>query len=221
MDARNVILLLYVYTNSGAHPTCNQYVGVLLLAVRWPHCSVRGAIKNWTEVQHLWAWIDLPGLRHGKLFIDRPCKKRADDLLKLSRHQLKMVTVIYTGYAPVRGHLYTVGMFDGDPVCRFCGMETETVQHIICCCKAFARQHYNVFGRLTVEPKYISTASVRDLCLFIRGTGLLKLCWMRYWGCTISLRLRCISWWALRRRTRWPHHDVDHPVPSSTKNECS
>jgi len=35
----------------------------------------------------------------------RPCKKRADDLLKLSRHQLKMATEIYTGHAPVRGHL--------------------------------------------------------------------------------------------------------------------
>jgi len=51
-----------------------------------PKCLVRGAIKNWTEVQRLRAWIDLPGLRHGKLFIDRPCKKRADNLLKLSRH---------------------------------------------------------------------------------------------------------------------------------------
>jgi len=60
---------------------------------------------------------------------------RDDDLLKLSRHQLKMVTVIYTGHAPVRGHLYTMGLFDGDPFCRFCGMETETVQHIIWCCE--------------------------------------------------------------------------------------
>jgi len=68
-----------------------------------PKCSVRGAIKNRTEVQHLRAWIDLPGLRHGKLFIGGPCKKRADDLLKLSRHQLKMVTAIYTGHAPVTG----------------------------------------------------------------------------------------------------------------------
>ena len=47
------------------------------------------------------------------------------------------------------------------------------MQHIICCCEAMARQHYNVFGRLTVEPKDISTASIRDLCLFIRGAGLL------------------------------------------------
>ena len=167
-------------------------------------------IKNWTEVQHLRAWIDLPGLRHGKLFIDRPCKKRADNLLKLSRHQLRMVTAIYKGHAPVRGHLYTVGMFDGDPVCRFCGMEAETVQHIICCCEALARQRYNVFGRLTVGSKDTSTASVRDLCLFIQGAGLLRLCRMRYWGCIISLRLRCISWRALRRKRdvcNWYRYD--------------
>jgi len=60
-----------------------------------PKCSVREAIQNWTEVQHHRAWIDMTGLRHGKLFIGRPCKKRADDLLKLSRHLLKMVTAIY------------------------------------------------------------------------------------------------------------------------------
>ena len=51
-----------------------------------PRCSAREAIKNWTEYQHHSAWRDLPGHRHGKLFIGRPCKERADDLLKLSRH---------------------------------------------------------------------------------------------------------------------------------------
>ena len=28
-----------------------------------PKCSVRETIKNWTEMQHFRAWIDLPGLR--------------------------------------------------------------------------------------------------------------------------------------------------------------
>jgi len=116
----------------------------------------------------------LAGHRHGKLFIGRPFKKRADDLLKLSRHQIKMVIAILTGHAAVRGHLYTVGLFDGDPTCRFCRKETETVQHIICCCKVLGCQCYNVFGNPFVEPKDISTASVRDLCLFIRSTGLLN-----------------------------------------------
>ena len=116
----------------------------------------------------------MPGHKHGKLFVGRPCKKRADYLLKLSRHQLKMVVVILTGHAAVRGHLYTVGLFDGDPTCRFFRKEIETVQHIICCCEVLARQRYNVFGNPLVETKDASTASVRDLCLFIRGTGLLN-----------------------------------------------
>jgi hypothetical protein len=69
------------------------------------------------------AWRDLPGHRHGKLFIGRPCKKRADDLLRLSGLQLKMVIAILTGHAPVRRHLNIMGLFDGDPTCRFCRMD--------------------------------------------------------------------------------------------------
>jgi hypothetical protein len=72
-----------------------------------------------------------------------------------------MVVAIPTGHAPVRRHLYIMGLFNRDPACRFCRMETETVQHIICCCEALARQRYNVFGKLTAEPKDISTTSVR------------------------------------------------------------
>jgi hypothetical protein len=118
----------------------------------------------------------LPGHRYGKLFIGKPFKKTADDLLKLSRHQLKMIVAIFTGYAPVRRHLYIMGLFEGDNTCRFSRKKPETVQHIICCCEALARQRYNVFGNPFVEPKDRSTASVRDLCLFIRGTGLLNVC---------------------------------------------
>jgi hypothetical protein len=68
-----------------------------------------------------------------------------------------------------------MGLFDGDPTCRFCRKETETVQHIICCCEALASQRYNIFGNLFVEPKEISTVSVRNLCFYVKGTGLLNL----------------------------------------------
>jgi hypothetical protein len=90
--------------------------------------------------------------RHGKLIIGTPCKKRADDLLKLSTHQLKMVVAILIGHAPVRRHLHIMDLFEGDPTCRFCRKETETVQHIICCCKALTHQHYNIFGNPFVKP---------------------------------------------------------------------
>ena len=90
-----------------------------------------GQSRAWTEYQHLTTWKTVPGC-------GRPCKKRADDLLKLGRHQLKMAVAILTGHASVRGHLRIMGLFSGDPSCRFCKMETETVQHITCCCEALA-----------------------------------------------------------------------------------
>jgi hypothetical protein len=46
-----------------------------------PKCLAREAIKSWTTYQHSSTWKIMPGCRHGKLFIGRPCKKRADDLL--------------------------------------------------------------------------------------------------------------------------------------------
>jgi hypothetical protein len=146
------------------------------LALGIPNCLAREALKSWTEYRHFSTWKIVPGCRHGKLFIGRPCKKRADDLLKLGRHQLKMAVAVLTGHAPVRGCLRIMGMFSGDPSHRFCKMETEIVQRITCCCEALAHQRYNVFGKPFVEPKDTSTASLRDLCLFVRDTGILNLC---------------------------------------------
>jgi hypothetical protein len=53
-----------------------------------------------------------------------------------------------------------MGLFDGDPTCRFCGLDAETVQHIICCCEALARHSYDFVGKLFGEQKDISTASL-------------------------------------------------------------
>jgi ribonuclease HI len=145
------------------------------LALGIPRCSVREAFRAWTMKQHLCTWRDLTGHRHGKLFISGPRRKQADNLLRLSRRQLKMVVAILTRHDPVRKHLRTMGLFEWDSTCRFCRKEAETVQHIICCCTALACQRYNVFGSLEVKPTDIRTVSVRDLCLFIPGTGLQNL----------------------------------------------
>ena len=141
-----------------------------------PKCLAREAIKRWTEYQHFKSLENCARLQTLQVFRGRTCKKRADDLLKLGRHQLKMAVAILTGHAAVRGNLRIMGLFSGDPSCRFCKMETETVQHITCCCEALASQRYNIFGKPFVEPKDISTTSLRDLCLFIRDTGILNLC---------------------------------------------
>jgi hypothetical protein len=45
-----------------------------------------------------------------------------------------------------------------------------------------SRQRYNAFGEFIIEPKAINRATVKDLCLFIRNTGLSKLCCTKLLG---------------------------------------
>ena len=53
-----------------------------------------------------------------------------------------------------------MGLFDGDPSCRYCRMETETVQHIICCCEALSRQHYMIY---TVLNRYSHRVTIAQI----------------------------------------------------------
>jgi hypothetical protein len=186
LASRNKVTLVWVRGHCGipgnekADKLARQGAAIPLLgpepALGIPRCSARQEIKNWIECQHRIAWKNLPGHTYGKLFISRPCKKIAEDLLKLGRHQLRMVVAVLTGHASVRKHLNIMGLLDGDPTCRFCRMETETAYHIICCCEVLAHQHYNFFGKLFAEPKDISTASLKDPCLLVRDTELINLC---------------------------------------------
>jgi hypothetical protein len=117
--------------------------------------------------------IALPGYIYQAIhmvnfFFSRPCKKRTEDLLKLSKLQLRMVVAFLKGHACVKKHLNIMGLLDGEPDCRFCKLGTATVYHIICCSEALARQQYNFFGKFFAEPKEIRTASLKDLCRFVR-----------------------------------------------------
>jgi hypothetical protein len=63
-------------------------------ALEIPMCLAREAIYRWTKYQHFSAWENMPDCRHGKLFIGRPFKKRADDLFKLDRHKKIVVAIL-------------------------------------------------------------------------------------------------------------------------------
>jgi hypothetical protein len=95
------------------------------------------------------------------------CKKRADDLLKLRRHQLKMVVAILTGHVSVGVHLYTISLFDGNPACRFC-RRLKQCRILFAAVRHLVRQRYNVFGNRLVEPKDKYSLSKGPVTLYKR-----------------------------------------------------
>jgi hypothetical protein len=95
--------------NAKANELATQGAALLLLSpeptLGIGRCSAREAVKNWIEIQHYIAWENLSGHRHDELFVSGPCNKRAEDLFKLSRYQLRTVVAFLTGHASVKKHL--------------------------------------------------------------------------------------------------------------------
>lgn len=103
------------------------------IAVIWPTaspwntdvCNKRRRLKYWAVIEHYIAWNNLPGHKHGKHFISRPCKQSAEELLKLSRYQPRVVVELLMEHVPVKKHLNSMGLLDGNLDCRFCKVYTE------------------------------------------------------------------------------------------------
>lgn len=66
-----------------------------------------------------------------------------------------MVVELLMGHVPVKKHLNSMGLLDGNLDHRFAKWILKTVYHIICCCEVLARQYYNFFINFFVEPKDI------------------------------------------------------------------
>lgn len=101
--------------------------------------AVKGAIAKWTLQQQTRHWAEIPGQRHSKLMMGRPCPSLTEEVLRLSRKKLRAVTGLITGHCTLRKHLHNMGIFHENPVCRNCGEADETATHVIFDCPAHTR----------------------------------------------------------------------------------
>jgi hypothetical protein len=80
-----------------------------------PECALgisakvaRGVIRDLTVRKHEEYWQSIHGQRQAKGFLKRHSGKRAGELLKLSRNQLRLLT----GHNHFKEHLFTLGLVD-------------------------------------------------------------------------------------------------------------
>jgi hypothetical protein len=75
----------------GPEPACGISMGV-----------AKKALRDWMTMNHKKYWESLAGLRQAKGFIWGPSTKRAKELLKLDRNQLRWVVGLLTGHCHLK-----------------------------------------------------------------------------------------------------------------------
>ena len=92
-------------------------------------------------------------------------------LLSFNRTQSRVVTGLLNGHNTLRRHLNLMGLTNS-PLCRRCGVEDETLAHILCECEALASLRHVCLGSFFLDPKDIKGLSLGAICNFSKGTGL-------------------------------------------------
>ena len=112
---------------------------------------IKNNLKIWAKRKCIDYWNNKPYLRHSKNFIKPFDEWAANYLLSLSRRQLRFIIGFLTGHGAFRGHLKTMRLVQDDS-CRFCDLEVETAEHILCECDRLARHRRKVFGAGFLSP---------------------------------------------------------------------
>jgi hypothetical protein len=111
----------------------------------------RGVIRDWTSRKHEEHWQSIRGQKQAKGFLKKPSARKADELLNLSRNQLKIMTGLLTGHCHLKGHLFKLGLVNS-PECNRCKQASETASHVVCDCEALATLRFRHLGHHFMKP---------------------------------------------------------------------
>ncbi|KAF6214378.1 hypothetical protein GE061_009118 [Apolygus lucorum] len=127
---------------------------------------LQNVVKNWEKNERVRYWQNLPGLRQAKLFLTFS-KKRANELIAMPKKDIRILVGLLTGHCPLRYHLKKIGKLTTD-ICRFCDMETEDAEHIMCYCEALSRARFTTLGSDVLAPDTVSKVTYTDLLCFAK-----------------------------------------------------
>lgn len=85
----------------------------------------------------------------------------------MSKKDLSTYTGLLTGHCPSRYHMKLIGRHHSD-VCRFCNLERETSEHLLCNCVALFHLRRRLLDKGLLEPSDIWGANPIQVIKFIR-----------------------------------------------------
>ena len=134
--------------------------------------AVRTSLRSWERQQLLLTWNNAPDCRQAKQLIPGIRVNLTQQLLALSRRQLRLVVGMLTGHNCLNRHLHIMGVVD-DPTCPMCLEEVETSVHFLGECEALVGVRQRILG--LIYP-YLGTRDIQELGIanllrLIRDTG--------------------------------------------------
>lgn len=130
-----------------------------------PNSTIKLEFKKWEASSVVENWRTLSLCRQSKRFIT-PNVKITYKLLSLNKKDLSTITGLLTGHCPSRYHLKHLKLVQND-TCRFCKLERETSEHLLCECSALFRCRLKTLGRAILQPSEIWFANPQKVLRFI------------------------------------------------------
>ena len=98
--------------------------------------SVTEDIKKWLAEEHEEEWYKATACKQAKTLIgEHLIPKRAADMRRLSRTEVKTLTEVFIGHGNLAYHRHKIGLPES-PLCRLCVEDNGTSTHILCNCSA-------------------------------------------------------------------------------------
>ena len=92
--------------------------------------------------------------------------KRAADMRRLSRSEVKTLTEVFIGHGNLAYDKHRIGPAES-PLCRLCGEDNKTPTYILCYCPAIMDKRQTLTGYFFIDVAVIQTISVvQDLALW-------------------------------------------------------
>lgn len=130
-------------------------------------CGFKLELKNLERTKIKLTWTNTSDSRQAKRFIE-PDARKTLRLINLNKHELSTYTGLITGHCPSKYHLKIIGKLQEDK-CRFCKLESESSEHLMCECVALYRKRCRYLEKGLLEPWEIWNSHPKQVLSFIRN----------------------------------------------------
>jgi ribonuclease HI len=135
-----------------------------------PKACVKQGITKWMRSEHTRLWESVQGCRQAKLVLDKPKASTAKVMSNLSRKDARLACGLVTGHWHVNEHLFRMGLSQ-TPICRGCGVDNESIFHIVANCPALNRLRQTHMGQAFLTENDCRDVPLRDMLRFAKATG--------------------------------------------------